>query len=55
MVLRVCNSRDKVATECEKCGGRVWIVNAVEECGLYMVGCRDTRCRWCEVYRIEKQ
>lgn len=35
---------------CIKCGGTLWRANALQLCGIYMVGCKNSKCRWCEIY-----
>ena len=46
------SAQEEIATVCPKCGSNLWFTNAVDACGLYWVGCRNLRCRWCEVYEI---
>jgi hypothetical protein len=35
---------------CPKCGKKLWKTDASRLIGIIVVGCKDSRCRWCEIY-----
>jgi len=37
-------------SKCPKCGEKLRRVDALRTCGMYMVYCPDSTCRWCMIY-----
>ena len=40
---------------CPKCGSRLWRTDALSLCNVYLVGCKDSKCRWSEMYYLEDE
>jgi hypothetical protein len=41
-----------VPRKCPKCGGDLWKTDALRILNELVVGCKDTRCRWVEIYTL---
>lgn len=39
-----------IPVKCPKCNEKLRKVDALQLCGMYMVWCPNSRCRWVEVY-----
>jgi len=42
-----------IPTKCPKCKEKLRKVDAIRLCGIYMVYCPDSKCRWCEIFEEE--
>ena len=40
-----------IPTKCPKCGEKLRKVDALQSCGMYMVWCPISTCRWCELFK----
>ena len=50
----VSDKKISIPQKCPKCGSKLWHTNAVDACGIYMVGCVNRKCRWCEMYVLRQ-
>ena len=39
---------------CPRCESKLHYVNALDECGLYMVFCTNPKCRFCKNWKLEE-
>lgn len=46
---------EKIPNVCTICGSELWHTNAIDECGLYAVFCKNLKCRWAEVYDFNEK
>jgi len=41
-----------VPDRCPKCKGELWRTDALKINNTYIAGCKNSRCRWCEVFQL---
>jgi len=44
---------NNIPDKCPKCGHPLWVVNAANLLGIYLVMCRNSQCRWCIELKVE--
>lgn len=54
-VLHVPPEDEPLLRECPICNKSLAVTNAVDSCGIYMVECRDSKCRFCVMYLLNKK
>jgi hypothetical protein len=46
---------ENISQNCPKCDRKLNHTNAIDNCDLYIVYCMNLKCRWTEVYQLERK